>query len=96
MSELRTELQWLRRILWAILFISLLGMTFSGTLTYREVFLKAPACPSPGASGTVLGYPACIYGLAMYTVLAVIATWGLLHSKPSHRVTLTVGEGGTP
>lgn len=96
MSELRTELQWLRWILWTILFISVLGMTFSGTLTYREVFLAAPACPSPGATGTILGYPACVYGLAMYTVLAVIATWGLLHSGTSRRVTLTVGEGGTP
>src|SRR5665647_1754261 len=67
-SEQHTELQWLRGILWAILFISLCGMTFSGTLTYREVFGTAASCPSPGAAGTIFGYPACVYGLAMYAL----------------------------
>ncbi|MEO8620915.1 MAG: hypothetical protein ABI625_07610 [bacterium] len=93
MLEQRPELHWLRGILWAVLLVSMLGMTFSGTLTYREVFLSAPACPSPGAAGTILGYPACVYGLAMYALLAVIAGWGLLHSKPSHRVSLPLTGG---
>jgi len=95
MSEERAELQWLRGILWAILFISLLGMSFSGTLTYREVFLAAPACPSPGAAGTILGYPACVYGLAMFTILAAMAAWALLRHRTRHGFTGTAIEGGT-
>ena len=54
--------------------ISLLGVAFSGTLTYRELFAgSAAACPSPGAPGTLLGYPACVYGLLMYVVIALIS-----------------------
>jgi uncharacterized membrane protein len=87
---------WLRGILWGIFFVSIAGMTFSGTLTYREVFLAAPACPSPGAAGTIFGYPACVYGLAMYTILAAASGWGLLHSRPTQRLTLTTSEGGMP
>jgi hypothetical protein len=33
----------------------------------------AAACPSPGAPGTVLGYPACVYGLFMYVAIAYVA-----------------------
>lgn len=90
MSEQHTELQWLRGILWAILFISLCGMTFSGTLTYREVFGTAASCPSPGAAGTIFGYPACVYGLAMYAVLAGIAGWGLMRHTSGYRSARTL------
>jgi hypothetical protein len=62
-----------RAVQW-IFGISLVGVGFSGTLTYREVFAgSAAACPSPGAPGTVFGYPACVYGLVMYVVIAVIS-----------------------
>jgi hypothetical protein len=64
---MKLALQW-------IFAISLIGVAFSGTLTYREVFARtAAACPSPGAPGTILGYPACVYGLLMYIVLALIS-----------------------
>jgi hypothetical protein len=54
--------------------ISIVGVAFSGTLTYRELFAgTAAACPSPGAPGTIFGYPACVYGLVMYVVIAAIA-----------------------
>jgi hypothetical protein len=65
--SMKHALQW-------IFAISVVGVGFSGTLTYREVFAgTAAACPSPGAPGTVLGYPACVYGLLMYTVIAVVS-----------------------
>lgn len=73
----------MKRAMQWIFAISLIGVAFSGTLTYREVFAKtAAACPSPGAPGTILGYPACVYGLLMYTVIAVIAGGALARREP--------------
>ena len=69
-----------RAVQW-IFVISLIGVAFSGTLTYREIFAKtAAACPAPGAPGTIFGYPACVYGLLMYTVIAVISGTALARS----------------
>jgi uncharacterized membrane protein len=69
----------MRRALFIILGISLFGVAFSGTLTYREVFGHAAAvCPSPGRPGTVLGYPACVYGFFMYLIIAGTALVGLM------------------
>ena len=68
----------MHRALQWILGISLFGVAFSGTLTYQEVFGKtAAACPAPGTPGTVFGYPACVYGLLMYIVIASISGAGL-------------------
>jgi uncharacterized membrane protein len=68
----------MKRALQVILAISLIGVAFSGTLTYREFFTaSALSCPSPGAPGTILGYPACVYGLGMYIVIAIVAALGL-------------------
>jgi len=66
-----------RRALQIILAISLFGVLFSGTLTWREVFADAARCPSPGAPGTIFGYPACVYGFFMYLALSVTAFFGL-------------------
>jgi hypothetical protein len=30
-----------------------------------------------GAPGTILGYPACVYGLLMYLLLVAVAAFGL-------------------
>lgn len=69
----------MRRAVQWIFAISLVGIAFSGTLTYREVFGQtAAACPSPGAPGTIFGYPACVYGLFMYIVIAAISGLALL------------------
>ena len=57
------------------------GILFSGYLTYRELFASALACPSPGAPGTILGYPACVYGFFMYCALAVISAFGLTGAR---------------
>jgi len=68
----------MRGALKAILAISVLGAVFSGTLTYREM-CGAPGggCSAAGAPGTILGYPACVYGLVMYLLLVAIAAFGL-------------------
>lgn len=64
----------MRRALQFIFGISVVGVAFSGTLTYGELFAgTAASCPSPGAPGTVFGYPACVYGLIMYAVIAAIS-----------------------
>jgi hypothetical protein len=61
--------------------ISLFGVCFSGVLTYKELFAKSVlVCPSPGAPGTLLGYPACVYGFFMYLAIVIISAIGL-HSR---------------
>jgi hypothetical protein len=73
-----------RRALQLILAISLFGVMFSGRLSYRELTGDtALICPSPGEAGTILGYPACVYGLIMYTIIAGLAAWGLLSLRAS-------------
>jgi hypothetical protein len=73
----------MKRALQVILGISLVGVAFSGTLTWREFFGgSAISCPSPGAPGTVFGYPACVYGLGIYLLIATIAAIGLRGSSP--------------
>ena len=68
----------MKRALQIILGISLFGAVFSGVLSYRELYgAPAVACPSPGAPGTVFGYPACVYGFFMYLLVAGTAIWGL-------------------
>jgi uncharacterized protein (DUF302 family) len=66
-----------KRALQVILAISVFGLTFSGVLSYRELFGAAAACPAPGAAGTVFGYPACVYGFFMYLALCIVAAAGL-------------------
>ena len=72
----------LRRMLWIVFAVSLAGVAFSGTLTYRELSGSAASCPSVGAPGTILGLPACVFGLVMYVVLAVLAGFALMHTRP--------------
>jgi uncharacterized membrane protein len=72
----------MKRALQIILVIGVVGVAFSGTLTYREFFgTTATSCPAPGAAGTVLGYPACVYGFFMYLLVAVVALWGLVAGR---------------
>lgn len=49
--------------------------------TYREVFAATAKCPSPGAPGTILGYPACVYGFVMYFAITVTAVAGLVAGR---------------
>lgn len=61
----------------------MVGLVFSGVLTYQELFTtNAPAsCPTPGAPGTVFGYPACVYGFFMYLIIFIVSGLGLFHKK---------------
>lgn len=61
-----------------ILAIAIFGVLFSGTLTYKELFgQNALSCPAFGTPGTILGYPACVYGFFMFIMLAAVAALGL-------------------
>jgi hypothetical protein len=75
----------MKRALQIVFVISLAGIAFSGTLTYRELTGQtALVCPSPGAPGTIFGYPACVYGLFMYIVLAIVSGLGLVRTRAAH------------
>ncbi len=65
-----------RGALKVVLIISVIGVAFSGTLTYRELSGGAGGC-RVGAPGTILGYPACVYGLVMYLALVAVSAFGL-------------------
>jgi ABC-type tungstate transport system substrate-binding protein len=69
----------MKRALQAILTVAVIGLAFSGVLAYREFFGAGSIgrCPSPGAPGTVFGYPACVYGFFMYLLITGLATAGL-------------------
>lgn len=68
----------MKRALQVVLVISLVGVAFSGTLTYRELCgAGAQGCSAVGAPGTIFGYPACVYGLFMYLLLVAVAAFGL-------------------
>jgi uncharacterized membrane protein len=72
------------RALQVILVVAGFGLTFSGVLTYQELFGAGVAsCPSPGAPGTVFGYPACVYGFFMYLAIVVTAWLGLRRPEPA-------------
>ena len=68
----------MKRALQIILGIAIFGASFSGMLTYKELFAhSAAACPAVGAKGTVLGYPACVYGFFMYVTIVIVAALGI-------------------
>jgi uncharacterized membrane protein len=72
----------MKRALQVILGVSVFGLAFSGVLSYQEIFARtAVSCPAPGAPGTVLGYPACVYGFFMYLIVALTAAAGLLSAR---------------
>lgn len=56
-----------------ILILSILGMLFSGYLSYTELF--SDVC-SLGCS-KVGSVPACVYGFIMYLIVFVVAVLGL-------------------
>jgi hypothetical protein len=58
-----------------ILIISILGILFSGYLSYGE--LVKGTCPLGSCSAKpLLGLPVCIYGFVMYLIVFVIAILG--------------------
>ena len=72
----------MKRALQIILGIALFGASFSGMLTYKELFGRSAAsCPAVGAPGTVLGYPACVYGFFMYVTIVIVAVLGIASDR---------------
>lgn len=66
-----------RTALKVVLWVSLAGTAFSGTLVWRELIHRTAGCTPLGSSGTILGYPPCVYGLVMYLALVAVAALGL-------------------
>ncbi len=68
-----------KRALQLIAGIALFGLSFSGYLSYVELFVRrgAATCPTIAAPGTLLGQPPCIYGFFMYLAVLVVAALGL-------------------
>jgi len=76
----------MKTALWALLVVTAAGAAFSGVLSYRELFgSTAATCPSPGAPGTVLGYPACIYGFFVFLIALAISVSGLIFGGTAQR-----------
>lgn len=71
----------MKRALQIILVIGLMGMAFSGALTVREYTTDTGGgCSALGPRGTLFGQPPCVYGLVMYTIVAIVAGLGLRRS----------------
>ena len=87
-----------KRALQIIFAIALFGVAFSGYLSYGELFSKVPpaqSCPALGKPGTVLGYPACVYGFFMYLLISGVASAGL-RSKGGAKSHRSLGQPGSP
>lgn len=67
-----------RAALKAVLVIALGGLTFSGYLSYGELFGTCTVgCSAVEASGGIFGLPACVYGFFMYLAVTIVASLGL-------------------
>jgi len=66
-----------------ILIISIIGLLFSGYLSYTEIFAHFCGASSlgMGTCTNVFQIPACVYGLFMYLAVFIITILGLLHKK---------------
>ncbi len=58
-----------------ILGLAVLGVLFSGYLSYTEIFQAT--CAIGSCSAKVFTLPACVYGLVMYLIVAIVAALGL-------------------
>ena len=64
-----------QRALKIIAGVALIGVLFSGYLSYTEIFQQT--CAIGGCSATVLSIPSCVYGFVMYLIVLIIAVIGL-------------------
>lgn len=92
MSAKLLDVTFLRRVLWILFGVSLVGVAFSGTLSYRELSGQAAACPAAGAPLTIGGVPACVFGLVMYVLLALIAGFALMRTSPGNEIPTWTGD----
>jgi len=65
----------------AIYVISVVGVLFSGFLSYRELFLNKCDLSFVSCGASVSGLPACIYGLVMYLIVLIVSILGLKHKE---------------
>jgi uncharacterized membrane protein len=59
----------------AICIVSIIGLLFSGYLSYSEIF--AQTCGIDGCGASIGVIPACVYGFFMYLILLIISVVGL-------------------
>jgi hypothetical protein len=80
----------MKRALQGVLGVSLVGVVFSGIQLYQETCRQLlGACTlgeTGGGEGLILGYPPCLYGLAMFLTLVAIAAFGLRAGREGRRV----------
>jgi len=61
-----------------LFWVSLVGVLFSGYLSYTEIFQQVCALGSLGTCSTkVFTLPSCVYGLVMYIVILIFSIIGL-------------------
>jgi len=58
-----------------ILGMSIIGVLFSGYLSYTEIFQQT--CVIGACSTKIFTLPSCVYGLVMYLIVAIVAAVGL-------------------
>ncbi len=61
--------------------VSLIGILFSGFLSYKELIMEA-SC-SFGQCTTIGTMPACVYGLVVFLIIFVISVLGLFKKTES-------------
>lgn len=65
-----------------ILIFSIIGILFSGYLSYSELFASSAAfCPTGTCSQRIASIPVCIYGFIMYLIIFIISILGLKSKK---------------
>ena len=65
-----------------LFWISLVGVLFSGYLSFTEIFHQVCGLGVLGSCGTkVFTLPSCVYGLVMYLAIFIIAILGLKSKK---------------
>lgn len=72
------------KALFVVCVVSVVGVLFSGYLSYRELFTGTCNLGFVGCglrTGPIWGLPACVYGLFMYTILLVTSMLGLREKK---------------
>lgn len=57
--------------------VSVVGVLFSGYLSYREFFMGNCDLGFVSCGSNVAGLPACVYGLVMYLVVLGLSVLGL-------------------
>lgn len=64
-----------KKYLKAIFIISLIGVLFSGYLSYIEITTET--CKLESSCSSFLMMPACVYGLVMYFIIMLISLIGI-------------------